>query len=67
MSKPLAIARLRASAWLRVIEAVTDMLDALDYRIWRADLHDTHLEADCRVWRELARALAEFLKQRNSK
>lgn len=38
-----------ARAWRRVLDAVGEMRDALDYRIWREDAADTHLDADCRA------------------
>ena len=42
---PLDIARRRRCAWLRVIEAIADMRDALHHRIWREDPDDTHLQS----------------------
>jgi hypothetical protein len=64
MGRPLDIARRRRLAWLRVLEAVAEMREALDFRIWQATPDDTHLEADCRAWLELAQALADFLASR---
>lgn len=61
---PLGIARRRRRAWLHVLNAVAEMREALDYRIWQADPDDTHVEADCRVWCELSHALADFLAPR---
>jgi hypothetical protein len=55
-------ARLRANAWRRIIEVVADMRDALSYRLWREDPTDEHLEHDCELFSELARALAAFLR-----
>ena len=48
MTAPLDLARRRRCAWLRVIDAVAEMREALEHRIWREDAGDTHLEADCR-------------------
>ena len=64
--KPIDIARRRRSAWLRILEAVAEMRSALEHRIWRADPDDTHLEADCKAWVELALSLGDFLKSRRS-
>ena len=36
-----------------IIDAVAEMRDALDYRIYREDIDDTHLAADCQTWCEL--------------
>ena len=41
------------------------MREALEHRIWRADPDDTHLEADCQTWVDLARGLSNFLKSRS--
>lgn len=62
----LTTAKARLVAWFRILEAVSEMRDALDHRIWRENPADTHLEADCQTWCELARALADFLKARRS-
>ena len=56
----------RLIAWGRVLEAMAEQREALLYRIWLADPHDTQLEADCRAWCELSRALAAFLKARSA-
>jgi hypothetical protein len=56
----------RLVAWSRILDAVAEMREALDHRIWREDADDTHLEADCHTWRELAQALADFLGARRS-
>ncbi len=56
----------RARAWLRILDAVGEMRDALDHRIWLEDPEDNFLEADCRTWCELAKALADFLAARRS-
>jgi hypothetical protein len=55
-------ARLRANAWRRIVEIVADMRDGLRYRIWREDPADEHLEHDCELFCELARALGAFLR-----
>ena len=62
--RPLDIARRRRSAWLRVVNAVAELREGLDHRIWRADPDDTYLAADCQTWCELAQALADFLQSR---
>ena len=56
----------RARAAFRILEAVIEMRDALDYRLWREDPTDTHLEADCQTWWELAQALVDFLRAKRS-
>ena len=66
MTAPLDLARKRRNAWRRILDAVAEMRDALEYRIWRGDPDDTHLHADCQTWAEFARALADFLKSRRS-
>ena len=60
----IKVALPRLIAWGRVLEAMAEQREALMYRIWLADPHDTHLEADCLAWCDLARALADFLKAR---
>lgn len=62
----LNAAKLRTDAWRRILEAVDEMRDALDHRVWREDPDDTLLEADCQTWCELARALGDFLRARRS-
>ena len=62
----IAMVAARAAAWRRVLDAVGEMRDALDHRIWREDPDDTQLEADVRTWCELSRALADFLKARRA-
>ena len=59
-------ARTRLMAWCSILDAVAEQCEALDYRIWREDPGDTHLEHDVRVWRELADALAAFLETRRA-
>jgi hypothetical protein len=59
-------ARARALAWRRVLDALSEQRDALQHRIWLENISDIHLEADCRVWCELARSLANFLEARRS-
>jgi hypothetical protein len=70
MTTPLADtvlrARARLLAWCRVIEAVTEMRDALQYRIYREGIEDMFLEADVQTWRDLTRALAAFLEARRT-
>ena len=51
-------------AWTRALDALAEMREALQHRIWREDADDVHLEADCRAWCELTRALANFLEVR---
>ena len=58
------VAEARARAWFRIVAAVGEMRGALDYRIWREDPADTHLEADCQTWCELTHGLTDFLKAR---
>ncbi|MBM3545276.1 MAG: hypothetical protein FJX44_12430 [Alphaproteobacteria bacterium] len=60
------VAKARARAWCRILDAVAEMRDALDHRIWREDPDDTLLEADVQTWVELARALAGFLRTRRA-
>ena len=62
----LLSARARAFAWGRVLDALASQREALDYRIWREDPHDTHLEGDVQTWCELSRALADFLAARRA-
>jgi hypothetical protein len=50
----------------RVLNAIAEQREALDFRIWRAGSDDTHLEADVRIWRELSGALADFLEARQA-
>ena len=64
MTAPLDLARRRRCAWLRVIDAVAEMREALDCRIALEADADTHLHADVRTWCELAQALAAFLGSR---
>jgi hypothetical protein len=66
--EPIAFAQVevRARAWFRITEAVDEMREALDYRIWREDPDDTHLEHDCRVFCDLTRGLTDFLAARRS-
>ena len=59
-------AKRRLLAWCRIIDAVVEMRAGLDHRIWREDVDDTHLEADCQTWCELTRALADFLEARRA-
>ena len=66
MNAPLNIARSRALAWCRILDALAEQRQALEHRIYREDFEDTALEPDCRVWCELATALAAFLKARRS-
>ena len=44
--RPLDLARRRRGAWPRVLEAVAELRDGLDYRIHLADIDDKHLSAD---------------------
>ena len=50
----LRIASARACAWCRVLDAVADMRDALDHRVYLESPSDTFLEADVRAFTELA-------------
>lgn len=52
----------RVRAWTRVLDAVADMREALDQRIWQADPDDTTLAADVRTWCMLGRALGDYLR-----
>ena len=56
----------RLIAWGRILEAMSEQREALLHRIWLADPDDTQLEADCRAWCDLSRALAAFLKARSA-
>jgi hypothetical protein len=62
----LKLAEGRARAWFRIVEAVGEQRDALDYRIWLQNPDDTHLEADVQTWCELASALSAFLEARRA-
>lgn len=59
-------ARRRAQAWLRILDALAEQRQALEYRIWLEDHEDTVLASDCQSWCELAAAVADFLKARRS-
>jgi hypothetical protein len=59
-------AKARILAWCRILDALAEQREALEYRIWCEDPDDTHLEADCRLWCELAQALADFPNARRS-
>jgi hypothetical protein len=48
----------------RVLDAVAEQRDVLNFRIWLADPDDTHLEADVQTWCKLSLALADFLDAR---
>jgi hypothetical protein len=48
--------------WCRILDAVAEMRESLDHRIWREDPDDSSLEADFRAWIELTRGLADFLE-----
>jgi hypothetical protein len=52
----------RLRAWTRVLEAVADIRDSLQYRISREDVTDTQLESDVQKFGELTRALADYLQ-----
>jgi hypothetical protein len=65
-AKQFAVAKARADAWLRVLAAVFEQREALDYRIWREDPADALLVADVETWLSLARALADFLRARRA-
>ena len=66
MTAPLDLARRRRCAWLRVLDAVAEMREALDHRIHRADINDTLLAADVQTWCDLVRALTDYLKGRTT-
>jgi hypothetical protein len=53
--------KFRLLAWCRILDAVAEMRESLDHRIWREDPDDIFLEADVQTWSELARALTDFL------
>jgi hypothetical protein len=55
-----------SGALCRVLDAVADQREGLDFRIWRAEPDDTHLQADVQIWRELSCALADFLEARRA-
>ena len=65
ISRPRGLTQALA-ARRRILDAVAQQREALDYRIWREDPDDTHLAADCQTWCELTRALADFLTTRGS-
>jgi hypothetical protein len=48
-------------AWTRIMRAIADQRDALQYRISREDPADTALEHDVQNFGELSRALAEYV------
>ena len=50
--------------WCRILDAVAEQRDALDYRIRCGDPADNLLEADCKAWCELSCGLADFLEAR---
>ena len=52
----------RLRAWTRVLDAVADIRDSLQYRISREDVTDTQLESDVQKFGELTRALADYLQ-----
>ena len=56
----------RLEAWRQILESVAEMRGALEFRIWREDPDDRHLESDVQAWLDLARALADFLRARRS-
>ena len=65
-SRAFPQARRRVFAWLRILDALAEQRQALEYRIWVEDPEDTVLAADCQVWCELTAAVADFLKSRRS-
>src|SRR5262245_23551098 len=56
----------RVRAYCRVLDALIEQRQALAHRLWIADATDRHLEPDCRVWCELADAVADYLTARKS-
>lgn len=48
----------------RVLNAVAEQRSALDFRIWLAELRDTHLQSDVETWCQLSLALADVLAAR---
>ena len=66
MPAPLRSNDTRLLAWLRVLDAISEMRDALELRIAAetVDHSDPALEADCRVFCELTLALSDFLQAR---
>jgi hypothetical protein len=53
-----------SNAWCRVLNAIAEQREALDFRIWCARPDDTDLDADVQIWCELSAALADFLDAR---
>jgi hypothetical protein len=58
---PQELLRLKA-----LLEALCDQRDVLEHRIWLGDSRDEALEWDCRVWCQLADAVADFLEARRA-
>jgi ribosomal protein L39E len=56
----------RLPAWCRILDAIAEMRDALDHRLWREDIGDTQLKTDVQTWCELTQALADFLDVRRA-
>lgn len=56
----------RLIAMCRILDAIAEMRDALDYRIALEDPDDRFLQADCQTWYELTQGLTDFLKARRS-
>jgi hypothetical protein len=56
----------RANAWSRILDAVAEQREALDFRLWLADPNDTHLQADVQIWCALTGALTDLLEARRA-
>jgi hypothetical protein len=53
-------------AWCRVLEALAEQREALEYRQCYEGIDDKFLAADIQTWCELAWALADFLAARRA-
>ena len=56
----------RLVAWTRILDALAEQRDALEYRIWRESPDDTQLAADCQTWCGLSRGLTDLLRARRT-
>jgi hypothetical protein len=56
------LARRQQLSWCRVLAAVAEQREALDFRIWLAEPNDTRLKADVQIWCALTGALADVLE-----
>jgi hypothetical protein len=60
-SKYREMSNARLRAWLRIISAMAEMREALDYRIFLENSDELSLEEDVRSWCRLAAALTDLL------